>query len=127
VKRAVGLLLLAAAACNSGEPPPPVPVSETVRLTPHTPEAVLAVPAENGGKALVEITRVDNPELREVTLIVAFEGEKGAPQRFSLYPPDRAARIAVRVPDGARRMRVRIESREKLPALVEVRAAVFPR
>jgi hypothetical protein len=36
--------------------------------------------------------------MREVTLIVAFEGEKDAPQRFSLYPPDRAARMAVRVP-----------------------------
>jgi len=127
VKVAVGLLLLAAAACDSAEPPLPVPVHETVRLTPHAPEAVLTVPADNGGKMLVEITRVDNPELREVTLIVAFEGEKDAPQRFSLYPPDRAARMAVRVPPGARRMRVRIESRETLPALVEVRAAIFPR
>ncbi len=127
MKVAVGLLFLAAAACNSAEPPTPLPVPEMVRLTPHAPEAVLAVPAENGGKMLVEITRVDNPELREVTLVVAFEGENGAPQRFSLYPPDRASRIAVRVPDGARRMHVRIESRENLPALVELRALPFPR
>jgi hypothetical protein len=76
---------------------------------------------------LVEITRVDNPELREVTLVVTFEGANDAPQRFSLYPPDRPARIAVRVPKGAQRMHVRIESIEKLPALVELRALPFPR
>lgn len=127
MKVAAGLLLLAAAACNSAEPPPPRAVPESVRLTPHAPEAVLAVPPENGGKMLVEVTRIDNPELREVMLIVTFEGETVAPQRFSLYPPDRAARMAVRVPDGARRMHVRIESRENLPALVELRALPFPR
>ena len=48
MKVAVGLLLLAAAACDSAEPPLPVPVHETVRLTPHAPEAVLTVPADNG-------------------------------------------------------------------------------
>lgn len=127
MKRAIGLLLLAAAACNSAEPPPASPVTETVRLTPQGPAAELAVPPGNAGKVLVEVTRVDNPELREVTLIVSFEGENGDSQRFSFYPPDRPARIAVRVPEGARRMQVRIESRDKLPALVEVRALPFPR
>jgi hypothetical protein len=126
VRVAAALLVLVAAACNSAEPPPPVTTPETVRLTPRAPEAMLSVP-KNGGKVLVEVTRVDNPELREVTLLVAFEGKNGAPQRFSLYPPDRAARLAVLVPDGARRMQVRIESSEKLPALVEVRVLPFPR
>lgn len=102
-------------------------MTATVRLTPQASEAVLAVPAGNDGRMLVEITRVDNPELREVTLVIAFEGADGPPQRFSLYPPDRPARIAVRVPEGARRMQVRIESREVLPALVELRGLPFPR
>jgi hypothetical protein len=88
---------------------------------------VLAAPSNSGGKMLLEITRVDNPELREVTVVVSFEGGRLEPQRFSLYPPDRAARIAVRVPEGAQRMQVRIESQEKLPALVELRAVPFPR
>lgn len=127
MKGAACLLFLAAAACNADEAPPPLTAPETVRLTPHAPEAVLTVPTEDGGKMLVEITRVDNPELREVTLVVTFEGANDAPQRFSLYPPDRPARIAVRVPKGAQRMHVRIESIEKLPALVELRALPFPR
>jgi len=105
----------------------PMTAQETVRLTPQAPEAVLSVPADNGGMMLVEVTHVDNPELREVTLIVGFEGEKGAPQRFSLYPPDSAARIAVHVPGGARQMQVRVESSEKLPDVVELRALPLPR
>lgn len=124
---AAGLLLVVAAGCNSGEAPQPMAAPETVRLTAQAPEAVLVVPTGNAGKMLVEITRVDNPELHEVTLVVAFDGEKGAPQRFSLYPPDRPARIAVRVPGDARQMHVSIESRETLPALVELRALPFAR
>jgi len=127
VRVAAGLLLLVAAGCNSGEAPRPMTTPETVRLTAQAPEAVLTVPAENDGNVLVEVTRVDNPDLREVALVVAFEGENGAPQRFSLYPPNSPARIAVRVPGGARRMQVRIESSEKLPALVELRALPLPR
>jgi hypothetical protein len=129
MKVLAGLLFLATAACNSAEVPPPVTMTETptVRLTPQAPEAVLAVPADSGGKLLLEVTRVDNPELREVMLVVAFEGSDHAPQRFSLYPPDRPARIAVRVHGDAQRMRVRIESSEKLPDLVELRALPFPR
>jgi hypothetical protein len=121
------LLCLAAAACNSGEPPAPVKSLETTELTPQAPEAVLAVPADTAGKLLLEVIRVDNPELREVTLVVSFEGGSIAPQRFSLYPPDRAARIAVQVPEGARQMQVRVQSQEKLPAMVELRARPFPR
>jgi hypothetical protein len=121
------LLVLAAVACGSAEPPAPVTMSDIARLTPQAPETTLAVPPTSDGRMLVEITRVDNPELREVTLVVSFDVGNDTPQRFSLYPPDRGARIAVRVPEGAAKMQVRIESRESLPALVELRALPFPR
>lgn len=95
-------------------------------LTPGAGEARLALPESAAAeqRAFLEVMRVTNPDRRPVILVVTVEGGGGGEQRLALYPPDKPARFALRLPRGAHGLRVRIDAGERgPPELVELRAA----
>ena len=116
------LLVLAALAC--GQHPPDRP---SVEIGAKVRAAVVALPVGHGGKVLIDIIRVVNPRQFPVNLTVRLTGQNRLLLRFALYPPDQPARVALRVPEGAAAVIVRLEgSAQEGPALIELRAVAFP-
>jgi len=112
-------LLLSGTACAGPEANQTMPIQ---RITRAVPETTLALPAARRGRVVIEVTRVDNPGGVAVTLVVT--GETAEPlARFALYPPDKPARFAVRVPEGVTRLRVALEAKGEAPPLIELRVA----
>lgn len=126
MKFGIAIAMLASAMVACAEAPSFEPIM--IRLTPDSRTATLDLPSDHDGRAMIEVVQVDNPDQLSAMLAVRVPGQSQPLQRFSLYPPDQPARMALRVPQGARQVIVELEQQGSAsPRAVSLRVAPLPK
>ncbi len=120
------ILLLAAtiiASCSRATPT----TSETVILDAEQPSAILTLPPRHGGRLLIEIAPIGKGAKGPVTVAVSAVGNEATVERFSLYPPDRPGRFALRNAGQGAAVKVSIEGEWVAAGRLSIRAIEIPK
>ena len=101
--------------------------SETIILNADQPSAILPLPPRRGNRLLIEIAPIGKGAKGPVTVAVSAIGGEDPVERFSLYPPDRPGRFALRNVGQGAAVKISIESDRTAAGPLSIRVIAIPK